>query len=403
MSATPSAPEPVPSTLTSDQPATGEPLLKVEDLTIEYHVGAGVFRAVQEVSFELHPGRVLGIVGETGCGKSTLAHAIPRLLPEPPAKIRSGKIVYQGVDLAQVPKWQIPRVRGTGVGMIFQEPINSLNPSYRIYSQIVEAIRVRRLRDAGKMPSFHPGPQPFDYSRRPKLSTAEAMAHPLTPVLPSGIRDRGPTALPKQLREEVLDYLRLVRINDPETILSLYPHELSGGMRQRVMIAMALSQRPTLLIADEPTSALDVTIQAQVLSLMKELMEEVKTSILFISHDLGVVAEMADEVGVMYAGHLVELGPVDEVFRHPGHPYTRALLESVPTRYKDDGPLPSLGGSVPNLSRLPSGCPFHPRCPIAEARCAVSPGPPLAVLPGKLAVAGHASACYFPERVGSPP
>jgi peptide/nickel transport system ATP-binding protein len=403
VSAIPGTPAAASPAVGPEGPGPNDPLLAVEGLTIEYHVGAGVFRAVQDVSFELRPGRVLGIVGETGCGKSTLAHAIPRLLPEPPAQIRSGKIVYQGVDLAQVPKWQIPRVRGTGVGMIFQEPINSLNPSYRIYSQIVEAIRVRRLRDAGKMPSFHPGPQPFDYSRRPKLSTAEAMAHPLTPVLPSGLRDRGASALPKQLREEVLDYLRLVRINDPETILGLYPHELSGGMRQRVMIAMALSQRPTLLIADEPTSALDVTIQAQVLSLMKELMEEVKTSILFISHDLGVVAEMADEVGVMYAGHLVELGPVDEVFRHPGHPYTRALLDSVPTRYKDDGPLPSLGGAVPNLSRLPTGCPFHPRCPIAEARCSVEPGPPLALLPGKLASPGHASACYFPERVGGPP
>ncbi|MCI4349965.1 MAG: ABC transporter ATP-binding protein [Thermoplasmata archaeon] len=389
--------------VTLEPPSANEPLLKVEDLSIEYRVGAGTFQAVRDVSFELYPGRVLGIVGETGCGKSTLAHAIPRLLPEPPAKIRSGKIIYQGVDLAQVPKWKIPRVRGTGVGMVFQEPINSLNPSFRIYSQVVESIRVRRMRDAGKMPSFQPGPQAFDYSRRPQLSTAEAMAHPLTPVLPSGIRDRGPPPIPKQLREEVLEALRLVRINDPETILGLYPHELSGGMRQRVMIAMALSQRPTLLIADEPTSALDVTIQAQVLSLMKELMEEVKTSILFISHDLGVIAEMADEVGVMYAGHLVELGPVDEVFGHPGHPYTRALLDSVPTRYKDDGPLPSLGGNVPNLSRLPPGCPFHTRCPIAEAPCSVSPGPLLEILPGRPPGIQHRAACLYPERVEARP
>jgi peptide/nickel transport system ATP-binding protein len=203
------------------------------------------------------------------------------------------------------------------------------------------------------------------------------------------------------VRREVLDYLRLVRINDPETILNLYPHELSGGMRQRIMIAMALSEKPTLLIADEPTSALDVTIQAQVLTLMKELIEEVNTTILFISHDLGVIAETADELGVMYAGKLVEFGPVDELFRSPKHPYTKALLRAAPTRYKSDGPLRSIPGSVPNLSHPPSGCRFHPRCPIARPSCATPPGPPLVPVPG--APAGHASACFFPEEVAGLP
>jgi oligopeptide/dipeptide ABC transporter ATP-binding protein len=201
----------------------------------------------------------------------------------------------------------------------------------------------------------------------------------------------------------VLDYLRLVRINDPETILNLYPHELSGGMRQRVMIAIALSAKPTLLIADEPTSALDVTIQAQVLTLMKELMDEVKTSILFISHDLGVIAETADDVGVMYAGHLVEFGPVADVFEHPRHPYTKALLRSIPTGYQDEGPLPSLPGSVPNLSRLPPGCPFAPRCVLARPMCREEPGPSLAPRPGRPGEANHLFACYYTEEVDSLP
>jgi len=199
--------------------------------------------------------------------------------------------------------------------------------------------------------------------------------------------------------QDVLDYLKLVRINDPETILDLYPHELSGGMRQRIMIAMALSAKPSLLIADEPTSALDITIQAQVLTLMKELMEEVQTSILFISHDLGIIAEMADEVGVLYAGHLVEFGPVEEVFANPRHPYTKLLLRSVPAQYKEDGPLPALSGSVPSLADVPRGCPFHPRCPLARDACTRDPGPMLEPAKGT-SVRTHLSACYYSDEVG---
>lgn len=203
---------------------------------------------------------------------------------------------------------------------------------------------------------------------------------------------------PASLKEEVLEALTLVRINDPETILRLYPHELSGGMRQRVMIAQALSERPALLIADEPTSALDVTIQAQVLTLMKELIDEVRTSILFISHDLGIIAEMADDVGVMYAGRLIEFGPVASIFGRPRHPYTRALLRASPDRSKSEGPLQSIPGSVPSLARLPAGCAFHPRCTLARPNCSVDPGPPLAPLelPG---AEGHRSACWYAREV----
>jgi len=377
-------------------------ILSLQNLSIDYTVGAGTFHAVRGVSFDMSPGRVMGIVGETGCGKSTLAHAIPRLLPEPPAEIISGSIILRGVDLLQVPKWKLPMIRGTGIGMIFQEPINSLNPAYRVYDQLAEAVRIRWLRQFGRRPGDSLGLDPFDYSKPNLAKATDVLAHVIVPSAPSGRVGRRVRVDNDELRAEVLDYLRLVRINDPETILQLFPHELSGGMRQRIMIAMALIGKPTLLIADEPTSALDITIQAQVLTLMKELMEEVKTSILFISHDLGVIAEMADEVGVMYAGSLVEIGPVSEVFEAPRHPYTKALLRSAPSKYKDDGPLPSLPGSVPNLSVLPSGCPFHPRCALAHDMCRQGSRPSLAP-PKDAPLSPHRAACYFSEEVASLP
>ncbi len=379
-----------------------QPVLILDNLSVTYTVGAGTFYAVSDVSLEIEPGRVVGIVGETGCGKSTLAKAIPRLLPEPPATIGSGTIIFQGTDLVKVPKRKLPMVRGTGIGMIFQEPLNSLNPAYRVFDQIVESIRIRHYREMGWVKSFQGGPNPFDYSKPPDTTTVAGSLSKA--IIPSGaaeeaVRDRLQTR--SQYREEVLEYLRLVRINDPETILNLFPHELSGGMRQRIMIAMALSEKPALLIADEPTSALDVTIQAQVLTLMKELIDEVHASILFISHDLGVIAETADEVGVMYAGRIVEYGPVAEVFKDPRHPYTKALLKAAPAHYKSDGPLSSIAGSVPNLSRPPSGCRFHPRCVLARDVCR-GVTPPLAPVDPNAPPDGrhiHRSACYFAAEV----
>ena len=381
-----------------------DPVVSIEGLSIDYVVGAGRFRAVSDVSLNVERGHVVGIVGETGCGKSTLAQAIPRLLPEPPATIGGGKIFFEGRDLVQVPLWKMPAIRGTGINMIFQEPLNSLNPAFRIYDQVAEAVRIRRVRETnGGSAVRAAGSGPFDYSRRPDPSAGDAWSGKVVPggAVQEAVHrkqvDRGAGGDHQEIADEVLSYLRLVRINDPETILNLYPHELSGGMRQRIMIAMALSEKPSLLIADEPTSALDVTIQAQVLTLMKELITEVQTSILFISHDLGVIAETADELGVMYAGKLVEFGPVAEVFASPRHPYTKLLLRSAPTRYKTDGPLLSIAGNVPNLSRPPSGCRFHPRCPIARPQCKADPGPPLASVEG--ASANHRSACFFASEV----
>jgi len=371
-----------------------EPVLDVQGLSIDYEVGAGTFHALTDVSVQLTPGRVVGIVGETGSGKSTLAHAIPRLLPQPPARIRSGKILFRGVNILDLPKWKLPLLRGTGIGMIFQEPINSLNPAYRIFDQVAEAVAVRKARESGEAPSLFPVTEPHDYSRGEPVTSGDALLHAVIPSLPRRLRSAGKQAL----INDVLDYLKLVRINDPETILDLYPHELSGGMRQRIMIAIALSAKPTLLIADEPTSALDITIQAQVLTLMKELMEEVRTSILFISHDLGVIAEMADDVGVLYAGHLVEFGPVEEVYANPRHPYTKLLLRAIPEGYKRSGPLPALAGSVPSLANVPKGCPFHPRCPIAKNACTSDPGPLLEPAKGA-SVRTHLAACYFSDEV----
>lgn len=379
------------------------PVLRVDHLTLDYETRAGKVRALRDITFSMEPGRVVGIVGETGCGKSTLAHAIARLLPDPPARVQSGKIEFQGTDLIQVPKWKMPAIRGTGIGMIFQEPINSLNPAYRIYDQVVEAVRIRRMREAGKIVSSPIDHSGFDYSR-PRLPTpSEVLTRPLRPGFAMKAPRTPGSPSPKDLREEVIAFLRLVRINDPETILDLYPHELSGGMRQRIMIAIALSGRPSLLIADEPTSALDVTIQAQVLTLMKELMDEIQTSILFISHDLAVIAEMTDDVGVMYAGSLVEFGPVAEVFESPRHPYTKALLRSIPNQTKAEGPLPSLPGSVPNLLKLPSGCVFHPRCPLARGVCREPPGPELVAGGNGGAGLEHRAACFFSDEVAGLP
>ncbi len=298
-----------------------EVLLAVRDLRTHFETPEGVARAVDGVSFSIRPGRTLGLVGESGCGKSVTALSILRLVTAP-GRIVSGSIVYRGQDLLSLSERAMRRVRGKEIAMIFQEPMTSLNPVFTIGNQIGEAIRL------------HQG-----------LGRAAT-------------------------RARVVEALRLVEMAEPERRADSYPHELSGGMRQRAMIAMALACEPSLLIADEPTTALDVTIQAQILELLRGLRQRLGMAMLLITHDLGIIAEQADDVAVMYAGRIVEQGSVLDVFEHPKHPYAIALLDAVARLGGSERYLQALPGTVPSLLSLPSGCRFRDRCPRAIDRCA---------------------------------
>ncbi len=298
-------------------------LVVVHDLRTYFDVMDGTVRAVDGVSFGVHRGGSIGIVGESGCGKSVTALTIMRLLEMPPARIPSGTITLDGKDLLTLSDDAMRRVRGGEIAMIFQEPMTSLNPVFTIGDQIGEAI-IEHL----------------------KVSKAEA-------------------------RERAIAALAQVGMSSPERRVKQYPHELSGGMRQRAMIAMGLSCQPKMLIADEPTTALDVTVQAQILDLIRSVQADLGMALMLITHDLGVVAEMVDEVAVMYAGRIVESGPVTDVFRSPKHPYTQGLLESMPSRSRRGERLRVIKGSVPNPFNMPPGCNFAPRCPQRFGPCAV--------------------------------
>ncbi len=298
-------------------------LLRVTDLVTSFRTDEGVLRAVDEASFEVDSGTTLGIVGESGCGKSVTALSIMRLVPEPAGRVERGKIELDGKNLLTLSERDMQGVRGNRVSMIFQEPMTSLNPVYTVGSQIVEAIRM--------------------HQKKPR---AEARAH-------------------------AIEMLKLVGIPSPESNVDSYPHQLSGGMRQRVMIAMALACKPKLLIADEPTTALDVTIQAQILELLKKLQEQMGMAVLLITHDLGVIAEYAKDVVVMYAGRVVERAPVKQIFEAPRHPYTKGLLGSIPVPKKggERKRLPTIEGMVPDLRELPAGCRFADRCAMVKDEC----------------------------------
>ncbi len=296
-------------------------LLEVNDLRTHFHTDGGVVKAVDGVSFTLNKGKILGIVGESGCGKSITSLSIMRLLAAGPGCAVTGRILFDGVDLLGLTEAEMHRIRGNRISMIFQEPMTSLNPLFTVGDQIMESVLLHQK--AGK----------------------------------------------REARDRAIDMLRLVGIPSPEKRVDAYPHQLSGGMRQRVMIAIALACNPKLLIADEPTTALDVTIQAQILDLMAQLREELGTSIILITHDLGVVAEMADEVVVMYCGKVVEQADVGTLFENPRHPYTQGLLRSIPPLDGAVSRLPIVRGVVPSPSRMPAGCAFHPRCDCADERC----------------------------------
>lgn len=298
-------------------------LLTVEDLQTHFFTEEGVVRAVDGVSLGVRPGETLGLVGESGCGKTVTALSILRLIPDPPGRIVGGSISFEGRDLVQLSEEEIRKIRGCAISMIFQEPMTSLNPVFTVGEQVAEGIRQHK-----------------------KLSKREAW-------------------------DQAIDVLKRVKIPDPARRAREYPHQLSGGMRQRVMIAIALAMGPKLLIADEPTTALDVTIQAQILDLLLGLQTEMKMAVMLITHDLGVVSETADRVVVMYAGRVVEQAPVKELFDNPLHPYTQGLLESLPRLEAEKGGrrLQAIPGLVPNLLQLPTGCKFAPRCPKAVEEC----------------------------------
>jgi peptide/nickel transport system ATP-binding protein len=297
------------------------PVLSVRDLGVEIPTRRAVLTALDGVSFDIAPGEVLGLVGESGAGKSITAAAIIGLL-EPPGRIAGGEIRLQGERIDDLSPRRMRRIRGKRIGMVFQDPLTSLDPLYRIGDQIVETVRTH-------LP----------------MSESEA-------------------------REKAIGLLREVRIPAPEARFDAYPHQLSGGMRQRVVIALALAADPALLIADEPTTALDVSVQAQILSLLKQSCAQRSTSILLITHDIGVIAETADRVAVMYAGRIVEIGPKRNVIRHPMHPYTEGLMASIPSIAGRAARLVHIEGTMPRLDATPPGCPFHPRCTKALPRCA---------------------------------
>src|SRR4051812_22912845 len=330
------------------------PLLAVEHLTTVFDLRSGPAAAVDDVSFELHAGETLGLVGESGSGKSVTALSILRLV-QPPGRIAAGRVLFNGRDLLAIDESEMRTIRGAGIALVFQEPMTALNPVFTVGDQIAEAMLV--------------------HGRATK----------------------------RESRDRAVDLLRAVRVPNAEARIDDYPHQLSGGMRQRVMIAIALACRPSLVIADEPTTALDVTIQAQILDLLREMKAAFNLSLLLITHDLGVIAETADRVAVMYAGRIVETGPVRAILRSPQHPYTRGLLASMPPG--PGGPrgrrLRAIDGSVPLLGHLPPGCAFHPRCPDRFEPCTGAPPPDYTAGPEQLAK------CYLhaPERsiAGAPP
>jgi oligopeptide transport system ATP-binding protein len=320
-----------------------ERLLDVQHLQTHFFTRGGVVKSVEDVSFYINEGETLGLVGESGCGKSVTSLSIMRLVESPPGKIVGGKVLFNGDDIVQMEEEDLHKLRGGKIAMIFQDPMTSLNPLFTVGFQISEAVKTHLKLDD------------------------------------------------KSANDRAVQMLDLVRIPEARRRMSHYPHEFSGGMRQRVMIAIALSCNPSLLIADEPTTALDVTIQAQVLDLMKGLAQEFNTATLLITHDLGVVAGTCERVAVMYAGRIVETAPTRTVFKSPAHPYTQALLNAVPRADTPRGSkLAAIGGQPPNLVNLPKGCPFAPRCRKAQARCRQELPPLETVGPNQQA------ACFYP-------
>jgi oligopeptide/dipeptide ABC transporter ATP-binding protein len=326
-----------------------EPVLSIKNLVVEFKTDDGIVHAVDDISYDVLPGEVLGIVGESGSGKSVSTMSILGLIPQPPGRIASGTAMFKGQDLLKLKKNALRQVRGDEVAMVFQDPMTSLNPVLKVGHQLGEAIK----------------------THYPKESD-------------------------DTVKTRVVDLLRLVGVPNPDTRYNQYPHEFSGGMRQRAMIAMSIANSPSLLIADEPTTALDVTIQAQVLEVLKKVQEETNAATILITHDLGIVAEMCDRVLVMYAGKIVESGDVHTIFRAPRHPYTIGLMDSLPKLTEDEEWLRPIPGAPPSLINRPSGCAFNPRCFLSQGRLPCREQVP--VLRAAEGI-GHEAACHFSDEL----
>ena len=326
-------------------PGPDEKVLEVSDLHVEFRTTGGLVRAVNGISYSVSPGKTLAILGESGSGKTVSSQALMGLLDSPPAFITKGQALYRGRDLLKLKERDLRAIRGHKIAMIFQDALSSLNPVYPVGDQIAEMYRIH-----------------LDIPR-------------------------------SEANRRALEVLDRVRIPSAKDRFKQYPHQFSGGMRQRAMIAVAIALNPEVLIADEPTTALDVTVQAQIMNLLKTLQDETGMALVLITHDLGVVAETADDVVVMYAGKVVEAGPISAVFTKPAHPYTLGLMRSIPNAHRRTAELTAIGGTPPNLARIPVGCPFHPRCRFRRERCWNEEPPEYDVSPGRT------SACHFYEEI----
>jgi oligopeptide/dipeptide ABC transporter ATP-binding protein len=326
-----------------------DPILSIRDLVVEFTTEDGIVKAVDGITYDLYPGETLGIVGESGSGKSVSTMSLLGLIPQPPGRIVRGEAIFQGKDLLKVSKKQLRRIRGNDLAMVFQDPMTSLNPVLKIGYQIAEAIKTHN----------------------------------------PGVKDGA-------AKKRAVELLKIVGVPNPERRVDQYPHEFSGGMRQRAMIAMAIANEPTVLIADEPTTALDVTIQAQILEVLKKAQEETEAATILITHDLGLIAELADRVIVMYAGKVVEIGDVNTIFSNPRHPYTIGLMDSLPKLTAEEEWLKPIPGQPPSLISRPPGCPFHPRCFLSQGRVRCrEEEPPLRTTDES----EHLSACHFAEEL----
>ncbi|WP_394277044.1 ABC transporter ATP-binding protein [Luteococcus sp.] len=336
------------STRTSQAPLSdaGSHLLEVRDLHVDFHTRGGIAHAINGVDFHLDEGETLAILGESGSGKSVTAQAIMGILDSPPARIPSGQVLYRGTDLLTLPQKKRQKVRGAEIAMIFQDALSALNPVFPVGWQIAEMFRIHR-----------------------GLGRGEA-------------------------KKRAIELMDRVHIPAARERVDAYPHQFSGGMRQRIMIAMAIALDPKVLIADEPTTALDVTVQAQIMDLLKDLQRDSGMGLILITHDLGVVADVADRINVMYAGRMVEQADVHDIYSRPAHPYTRGLIDSIPRLDQKGQTLQAIGGLPPNLLAMPDGCAFHPRCPRATEVCRTGAPPALLPVPDPAATPGRTSACH---------